>query len=134
MMTLVFRYSETATRNWLGAGFDSDQQLLEMITRGVLSDTPVGKYLHTLEERFPPPVVADMLCALRLSVELSIQAKGILLLREAGFAPGPDPEAAARFTELSYLERSIGKTGLIALQPFLHGSERSAWQRELLGA
>jgi len=133
VMMLVFRYSEAATRRWLGAGFDSDQQLLEMITSGVLSDTPVGKYLHTLEERFPPAVVADMLCLLRLNVELSIQAKGVLLLREAGFTPEPDPELGSHLEELSYLERSIGKTGVIALQPFLHGSDRSAWQRQILG-
>jgi protease PrsW len=132
VMALVFRYSEQSTRSWLGTGFDNDQQLLEMITSGVLSETPVGRYLHSLEERFPPTVVADMLCLLRMNVELSIQAKGILLLREAGFTPEPDPEVAAHFKEILYLERSIGKTGMIALLPFLHGGERAGWQRQVL--
>jgi RsiW-degrading membrane proteinase PrsW (M82 family) len=132
VMVLVFRYSEQSTRGWLGAGFDNDQQLLEMLTSGVLSETPVGTYLHSLEERFSPPVVADMLCLLRLHVELSIQAKGVLLLREAGFAPAPDPEIAAHLAEMTYLERSIGKTGMIALLPFLHGADRAGWQKQMM--
>jgi len=134
VMALVFRYSEQSTRGWLGAGFDNDQQLLEMLTSGVLSETPVGTYLHSLEERFSPPVVADMLCLLRLHVELSIQAKGVLLLREAGFAPAPDPELAAHLAEMTYLEGSIGKTGMIALVPFLQGSDRADWQKQMLRA
>jgi RsiW-degrading membrane proteinase PrsW (M82 family) len=134
VMTLVFRYSEQSTRGWLGEGFDNDQLLLEMISSGVLSETPVGKYLHSLEERFPPTVVADMLCLLRLHVEISIQAKGVLLLREAGFTPEPDPDVRGRLEEMLYLERAIGKTGMIALLPFLHGSGRSDWQKQLVQA
>jgi protease PrsW len=132
VMMAVFRYSEQSTRTWLGTGFDNDQQLLAMLTTGVLSETPVGVYLHTLEERFPPAVVADMLCLLRLHTELSIMAKGVLLLREAGFEPPPDPSVAAALEEMAYLEIAIGKTGLLALQPFLYGGGRAEWQRQLL--
>jgi RsiW-degrading membrane proteinase PrsW (M82 family) len=117
----VFRRSEKATAHWLGVGFDTDRELLEMITSGRLPDTRIGKYLQSLQERFQGVVVADMLCLLRLRLELSIQAKGLLMMREAGFPPPPDTgDAHDKFQELEFLENSIGKTGMLALLPFLH--------------
>ncbi|MEK6571657.1 MAG: hypothetical protein AABZ61_09815, partial [Bacteroidota bacterium] len=87
----------------------------------------------SLKNRFPGELVADMLCLLRLQVELSIRAKGILLMREAGFRVTPDPEIKEKFTELAYLEKSIGKTGQLAILPFIHTSSRELWQLHMLG-
>jgi protease PrsW len=129
----VFHMSELRTRDWLGAGFDSDQELLELIHSGEVASSRIGAYLGELKERFPPTVVADMLCLLRLRLELSIQAKGILLMRGAGFPVAPDPEVAAKFQELRYLEHSIGPTGRLAMAPFFHFSDRDLWQYHLLG-
>jgi hypothetical protein len=78
-------------------------------------------------------VIVDMMCLLRLRAELAIRAKGILMMREAGFDPEPDPALKATFEELRYLEQSIGKTGLLALQPFLHTTTRDLWQLNMLG-
>ena len=132
ILILVFRQSEKSTRDWLGIGFDTDRELLEMITTGKLSETKIGHYLHALQDKFPSPVVADMLCLLRLRIELSIQAKGMLMMQEAGFELPPDPMAAETFKECRYLEKSIGKTGKLALLPFLRTSSRDAWQLQLL--
>jgi ABC-type thiamin/hydroxymethylpyrimidine transport system permease subunit len=134
VMAVVFRFSEKSTQEWLGVGFDTDQNLLEMITTGVLTETHVGQYLQTLQERFPGEVVADMLCLLRLQVELSIRAKAVMLMREAGFAPEPDPEVREKLAEMDFLERSIGKTGMLAIHPFLTAGARNRWQLELLGS
>jgi RsiW-degrading membrane proteinase PrsW (M82 family) len=128
----VFNRSEKSTRAWLGEGFDSDQELLETITTGELGGTRIGRYLHTLERKFPPEVVADMLCYLRVYLELTIQAKGILLMRDAGFEVETDPELKEKFEELRYLEKSIGKTGILALRPFLHTSTHDLWQLYVL--
>jgi RsiW-degrading membrane proteinase PrsW (M82 family) len=128
----VFQYSERETTAWLGAGFDTDQELLRAVHSGKVSGTPVGKYLTTLRTRFAPEVIVDMMCLLRLRAELAIRAKGILLMREAGFAAAPDPTLKATFEELRYLEKSIGKTGMLALDPFLHTSTRSLWQLNML--
>lgn len=133
MILVVFDRSEKALQSWLGVGFDSDLQLLEMIVSGDISDTRVGQYLQTLKAKFPGEVVADMLCLLRLHLELSLRAKGILMMREAGFRSAPDPEIREKFAELKYLERSIGKTGLLAILPFLHTSSRDLWQIYMLG-
>ena len=130
---LVFRSSERATRSWLGIGFDTDSELFEVIDSGRVSDTRIGAYLQSLKEHFPGEAVADMLCLIRLHLELSIQAKGILLARQSGFELEPDPEVEERFVELRYLEKSIGKTGLLALSPIFNMSSRDLWQFYMLG-
>jgi len=132
VMTLVYRQSERALRKWLGIGFDSDQQMLEMITSGDIADTPVGEYLFSLKRTFPGETVADMLCCLRLHIELSIRAKGILLMRENGFEPPPDPDVEDMFRELKYLEGRIGVAGKLALHPLLRWSSRDLWQLHML--
>ncbi len=104
-----------------------------MIDSGRLSDTRIGAYLQSLKEHFPGEAVADMLCLIRLHLELSIQAKGILLARQSGFELEPDPEVEERFVELRYLEKSIGKTGLLALSPIFNMSSRDLWQFYMLG-
>jgi hypothetical protein len=61
LFTAVFRASEAATHDWLGVGFDTDQELLMAIKSGKLSTTRVGEYLATLRGRFEPIVMVDML-------------------------------------------------------------------------
>ncbi len=133
LMITVFKRSEASLRRWLGVGFDTDQELLQSITSGNLAATPVGAYLESLQTHFRPEDVVDMLCMLRLHLELSIQAKGILLMRDAGFEIPPDPDVRGKFDELRLLEKNIGKTGKLAILPFLHTSTRDLWQLHMLG-
>ncbi len=132
LVTFIFRASERATQSWLGVGFDSDRDLLEMITTGILAENRIGNYLHSLQDRFSGEVVADLLCYLRVHLELSVRAKGLLLLRESGFDVPPDPETREQLNELRFLERSIGRTGLMALHPFLHMRRKDLWQITML--
>ena len=133
VVALVFRASEKKTRDWMGVRFDTDAELLEMINTGKTAETRVGEYLKSVQLRFPGEVVADMLCMLRIHLELSVRAKGILLMREAGFKASPDPDVEERLTELKYLEKSIGKTGLLAISPILNMSDKELWQLHMLG-
>jgi hypothetical protein len=130
---LVFERSARAVGNWLGSGFDADTEMLDLINSGRLSDSPVGEYLHTLKDKFKGAVLADILCFLRLYTELALRAKGILMMRENGFEVGVDDETRAKFDEMRYLERSIGRTGLMAMQPVLHMSHKDLWQLYMLG-
>jgi len=133
VLYIVFERSEKAVGEWLGKGFDADAEMLELINSGRLSDSPVGRYLHTMKARFRGPIVADLLCYLRLYTELALRAKGILMMRENGFDVPIDEPTRAKFTELSYLESSIGKTGLLAIQPMCHMTHKDLWQLYMLG-
>ena len=130
---LVFERSARAVGSWLGRGFDADTEMLDLINSGRLSNSPVGEYLHTLKDKFKGAVLADILCFLRLYTELALRAKGILMMRENGFEVGVDDETRAKFDEMRYLEQSIGRTGLIAMQPVLHMSHKDLWQLYMLG-
>ena len=132
LIAMIFTQSERSLRDWLEVGLDTDVHLLEYVTSGSISETKVGRYLQALKGRFPGEVVADMLCMLRVHLELAIRAKGILMMREAGFKTPPDPEIKARFAEIKYLEKSIGKTGQLAIAPILHNSSRDLWQIYML--
>lgn len=128
----VFRRSERSVGDWLGADFDADARLLELIDSDDFGSSNLGQYLQSLRSHFRGEVVADMLCYLRLHLELEMLAKGVLLMREAGMEPTLDPDAHAKFDELRYLERSIGRTGKRAMQPFLHLNARDLWQIHML--
>lgn len=133
IIIFAFQQSERNLRNWLGVGFDTDAELLDIITRGGISRTGIGRYLESFKDVLPPAAVADMLCLLRLHAELSIQAKGVLLMRQAGFECRPHPEIREKLVELEFLEKSIGKTGMRVLAPFLHWRRRDLWQLHMLG-
>jgi RsiW-degrading membrane proteinase PrsW (M82 family) len=132
LMAVTFARSEQALRDWLEVGLDTDVSMLDSVTAGAVSETKAGKYLLSLKSRFPGSVVGDMLCMLRIHLELAIRAKGILMMREVGFKPPPDPEIRGRFKELRFLEKSIGRTGMLAIAPILHNSSRDLWQIYML--
>jgi protease PrsW len=132
LLVAVFTRSEKGTREWLGAGFDSDVEMLQTTLGRDVAETRVGQYLLSLRSRFEGPVVADMMCLLRVHLELSIRAKGILMAREAGLPIEVGEDARANLNELRYLERSIGPTGRLALQPMLQTSSRHLWQIYML--
>jgi protease PrsW len=133
LLALIFDRSEQALRGWLEMGLDTDVRLLEDITTGAVSTSKSGQYLESLRSRFPGEVVADMLCLLRTHLELAARAKGILLMREAGFSVPDDPEIGDRLTELRFLEKSVGVTGRLAMVPILRGTNRDLWQLYVVG-
>lgn len=132
LLVVVFDRSGKAVSDWLGAGFDADTELLELINSGEFSDSKVGTYLQSLREKFEGPIVADLLCYLRLHTELSIRAKGLLMMRESGFVNKAGEETRAKLVEMQYLEKSIGKTGKLAIIPFLRMSRKDLWQFYML--
>ena len=133
LLNAVFVRSESAVGDWLGRGFDADAEMLELINSGQLSDSPVGRYLHQLKDSFQGLVVADLLAYLRLYTELALRAKGVLMMRESGFEVPIDEPTREKFAELRYLEKSVGRTGLLAIQPMLHMSHKDLWQLYMLG-
>lgn len=128
LVFLVFQRSERATQEWLGVGFDADQELIRQLSTGEFEQTKIGIYLQTLRARFPATVVVDMFCLLRIHTELALRAKGIMMMRQAGIEVSPDPEIQEQLSEMQFLEKSIGQTGKLAIMPFVHTSTRDLWQ------
>jgi hypothetical protein len=124
----VFYLSERSLRRWLGGKMDRDLEILNMIASAQFQQTRVGSYLMSLQEAFPPELRGDMLSLLQLSAELSVRAKGALMLREAGLEVAPDPELEGMFAELKYLVKSIGPTGMLAVRPLLSQTPRDLWE------
>ena len=133
LMVLAFSQSERGLRQWLGTGFDLDAELLKAMRSGEFAESHAGQYLQSLRDHFEGSVLADMLCFLQLNAELSLRAKGVLMLRESGFPVSKDAEVGEKLTELGFLKESIGKTGELALAPLLHHTPQDLWQLQVLG-
>jgi RsiW-degrading membrane proteinase PrsW (M82 family) len=132
MILFVFDRSERATREWMGAGMDLDIEVLQLVASEHFTLTRFGQYLQELRSRFSGIVVADMYCLLRLELELSVHARAMIMAREAGLELAGDDDLDASLDERAYLQRSIGKVGLIALRPLQVTSDRDRWHRQLL--
>jgi RsiW-degrading membrane proteinase PrsW (M82 family) len=128
----VFQRSERETREWVGAGLDLDVELLQLVESEAFEFTRFGSYLKELRAHFPGPIVADMFCLLRLELELSVQAKAMLMTREVGLDMRVDEDLTACLAELEYLQAGIGRTGMLALKPLQVTSHRDRWHKYLL--
>lgn len=132
LLAAVFQRSAASLHRWLELDFDADARLIAMITSGEFAESKIGRFLSDLKEKFEGPVVVDMLCYLRVYTELAIRAKAALIARENGFEVPVGERTRARFEELRYLEKSIGKTGCLAMKPFLQMERKDLWQMHVL--
>jgi hypothetical protein len=128
----IFIYSEKALQRWLELGLDTEVGLLEFLTSGTISNTKVGYYLQSLKNKLPGEVIVDMICYLRVYLELSIRAKGLLLMQQNGFKIVLDPDIGKKLDELKFLETSIGKTGKRAMASIFKADPKDLWQLFLL--
>ncbi|MCZ6538143.1 MAG: hypothetical protein O6838_09655, partial [Gammaproteobacteria bacterium] len=124
--------SSRSMHDWLQLDFDADAGLLEQINSSEFAESSIGRYLGELTLKFKGPVVVDMLCYLRLYTELALRAKGVLMMRENGFDEPVGERTRAKFEEMRFLEKSIGKTGRMAMRPFLHMDRKDLWQLYVL--
>ncbi|MEE9430110.1 MAG: PrsW family glutamic-type intramembrane protease [Melioribacteraceae bacterium] len=132
-LIFVFKRSEMVLRSWIEAGLGNEVQLLMHIDNGVFSESHSGQYLLSLKNNFSGMVLSDMLCLIKIHLELSIKAKGVLLLRKVGLPVIVEDEIKDKLEELKYLEKSIGETGKLAVSPIFRTSTKDLWQLYMLG-
>lgn len=127
LISITFYRNELALRKWLEVELDTEIKLLGMIRDGRISDTRSGKYLLAIKDRFVQEVVFDILCYIRIYLELSIRAKTNLMLKESGF-PVKNDDVKDKLNELKYLTKNIGKAGLLAISPILRMNKKDVWK------
>lgn len=132
LIQLVFQKSSHALHEWLELDFDADADLIEMIESGHFTESKIGQFLDDLREKFEGPIVVDMLCYLRVYTELAIRAKAALIARENGLELPVGERTREKFEELRFLENSIGKTGCLAMKPFLQIERKDLWQMHVI--
>ncbi len=132
LLQLVFHRSSKALHDWLELDFDADADLITMIESGEFSESKIGRFLEDLRGKFEGPIVVDMLCYLRVYTELAIRAKAALIARENGLDIPVGERTREKFEELHYLEKSIGKTGCLAMKPFLQIERKDLWQMHVI--
>jgi RsiW-degrading membrane proteinase PrsW (M82 family) len=128
----VFQKSVSAMHDWLEVDFDANEEILEKIHTGQFTHSRAGRFLLDLRERFDGLVLADMLCYVRLHVELTMRAKGMLLAREYGMDVQIDEDVREKFVELHELESNIGKAGMLAIKPYINLNRKELWQLFML--
>jgi len=131
-ISLIFQISEKNIRNWLEMEFDSEVKLLRMIRKGKFTQTKSGEFLLSIKNHFHKEVVLDLYCFITLYLELSIKAKSVMMLKENDMAITPDPEIAEKLKELKSLQKSIGKSGYLAISPVLRMNREDIWKLALL--
>lgn len=128
----IFSSSEKSLRNWMEEQSQSEFELLRMIKMGDFKSTRAGKYILSIKDRFSPEVILDMLAYIQLHLELSIKAKALLLMKETGFNPQKESEIESMLSELEFLSKSIGKTGMRTLAPVIKSTGKDVWKLNLL--
>ncbi len=132
VMVMVYHLGERRLRTWLGDGMDQDIALLALMQSGGVDSSPLGTYLRNLKTHFRARDVVDMLCLLRLQVELNLMVRGGMLLREHGLKSEVPEDLGDRLAEVTHLQDSLGAVGLLALRPMSRWESRQPWQWYLL--
>ena len=123
MIAVVYFYDIDMTHRWLDKGLDMQINLLRSIEGGHLLNTPTGTFLESVKELFPPNVYFDIICYVRLQIELSVAAKTRFMLHEVGMdEPLEDNKKElymSQFVELGELEKNIGPSAKMTIAPIV---------------
>ena len=123
MIAVVYFYDIDMTHRWLDSGLDMQINLLRSIGGGQLVNTPTGAFLESVKELFPPNVYFDIICYVRLQIELSVAAKTRFMLHEVGMDEPLEANKKelymSQFVELIELEKNIGPSAKMTIAPIV---------------
>lgn len=128
LFILIFKYNEEQLKNWLELELSSEVELLNMIMKGHLLSTHSGAYLESIKNKFNGETILDLLCYVRIYLELSIRAKRNLMLKEVGFPIIIEHDVAEKLNEIAHLRKQIGKVGELTLSPLIRMNYRDLWK------
>lgn len=123
MISVVYFYDIDTTHRWLDSGLDMQINLLRSIEDGHLLNTPTGTFLESIKEMFPPNVYFDIICYVRVLIELSVAAKTRFMLHEVGMDEPLEADKKelfmSQFVELGELEKNIGPSAKMTIAPIV---------------
>ena len=121
LLVWTYQYDGDMIHRWLDKGLDKQVDLFRSIQEGNLSQTKTGEFLLSVKDCFSPEVFFDVICYVKLNVELSIAAKSRFMLREAKLDLPLDEEQArtllAQYEEYRLLEKRLGQSARITIAP-----------------
>lgn len=132
LLYFAFTFSENLLRDDMDMELDTESILLSALNKGNFRSTKAGQYLLTVKDQFSPEVVFDIICFIKLYLELSIKAKGVLLLQESGIPVEKDPETDGKIEEMEFLQKSIGQAGMLTISPIVKLSRKDIWKLKVL--
>ena len=121
LLVWTYQYDGDMIHRWLDKGLDKQVDLFRSIQEGNLSQTKTGEFLLSVKDSFSPEMFFDVICYVKLNVELSIAAKSRFMLREAKLDLPLDEEQArtilAQYEEYRLLEKRLGQSARITIAP-----------------
>jgi protease PrsW len=128
LLFMIFSRSEHGAHKWLLTDYESHQHMLDDIRQGKLIDGPAGRFVLALSAQFRAGVGADMFRYIQVHTWLVAKAEEDLIDLEEGRPEDLGQEVRERLKELHALEKKIGRTGLLALNPHLHFTRNDLWE------
>jgi RsiW-degrading membrane proteinase PrsW (M82 family) len=125
---LIFARSANAAHKWLIADYETHEHMLADLRSGAFAASEDGRVIAALAARLPPKVADDVFDYIRLHTELVTLAEAALLARQNGEAAPGGPKLRAMFQRLHALEKAIGRTALMTINPHLHFSRNDLWE------
>ena len=121
LLVWTYQYDGDMIHRWLDKGLDKQVDLFRSIQEGNLTQTKTGEFLLSVKDSFTPEMFFDVICYVKLNVELSIAAKSRFMLREAKLDLPIDEEQArtirAQYEEYRLLEKRLGQSARITIAP-----------------
>ena len=128
---VVYRIGERGVVAWLDVSMENDVKLIAALREGRLAETKAGEYLTQLREHFEPLVFFDMCVYVQLYLELLIQSKARVMLRDAGIEQPMTPEQTearkARLAELDAIRHRVPRMAIHLLRPLVHATDKDEW-------
>lgn len=116
---------------WLDISMEKQVKLLIAIREGKLLETNAGTYLQELKNRFEPEVMFDMIVYVQLYLELTLWAKGRMMLHEVGMdeelTSAKRKENEEKFKELQELTHRIPQIGHHLIKPIIMANDQDKW-------
>ena len=125
LLVWTYFYDVEMIHSWLDTGLDKQLSLLDSIKNGHLDDTPTGHFLESVKAAFPPEDFFDVICYVQLHVELSVESRSRVMLRESGLEHDLPLTAEikqlilSKYTEYKLLEKRLGNAARMTIAPIV---------------